>query len=382
MMSNIKMILKKCIYKVCRLAPVKKKRILFFSYYGEHYSGSPKYISEYIVSQKRKDMEIVWAFVKPDNYKSLTGVKAVRYGSLGYYLMLATAKIIVTNYRMTEEFQKKNNQVYIQTWHSSLRLKMIEKDAEDTLPEHYVSMARKDSLQIDYLLAGCRKGKEIFEKAFWYNGEILETGTPQCDILFEKSDEIRKRVCQYFNVQDDTHFILYAPTFRKGNSLDAYNLDYKRIVDAVTEKEGGNWVLLLRLHPHLISLVCNLKYDNMILQATEYDEVQELLSVADMLISDYSAIMFDYAVTKKPCFLYVPDLEQYTSMDRKLYFDIAHLPFSNSKTNDELICQIKTFNRETYEQKVTVFLENVIGTYDDGKSCMRVLGKIQEIMGV
>ena len=104
---------------------------------------------------------------------------------MAYYYCLATAGTIITNYRMTSDFRKRPGQIYIQTWHSSLRLKMIEKDAEASLPVHYVEMAKKDSLQLDYLLAGSEKSREIFERAFWYQGQIVNTGTPQCDILFE-----------------------------------------------------------------------------------------------------------------------------------------------------------------------------------------------------
>lgn len=380
-MGNLKKLIKQLIYTICRVFPIKKNRILFFSYYGERYSGSPKYLSEYFVSQTDSNPEIVWAFVHPEKYELDSGICKVKYGSISYYFMLATAKIIITNYRMTEEFHKKKGQIYIQTWHSSLRLKMIEKDAEQSLPEHYVRMAKRDSEQLDYLLTGSQKGKEIFERSFWYKGNILEVGTPQCDILFETNNDIHKKVCDYFNMPLDTKFILYAPTFRKNHSLDVYNLDYDSILDAVSERIEGNWVFLLRLHPHLVNLIDNLSYGSKVLQATQYDEAQELLSVADILISDYSAIMFDYAVTKKPCFLYVPDLEEYTKKDRNLYFNIKELPFECAETNDELIQKIKLFDEEQYKEKTDIFLQDTIHSYDDGCSCKKVWEKIKEIIG-
>lgn len=137
---NIKEILKKIIYAGFRILPVERNKVLFFSYYGEQYSGSPKYISRYLAGHSK--MKQVWAFTDCGKHR-MRNARTVRFGHPGYYFHLATAGVIITNYRMPEEFVKRKGQTYIQTWHSSLRLKMIEKDAEDTLPENYVRMAKK-----------------------------------------------------------------------------------------------------------------------------------------------------------------------------------------------------------------------------------------------
>lgn len=374
MLGKQKTVLITAVYSLMRMLPIKKNRVLLFSYYGEQYSGSPKYIGNYL--SKESDLELIWAFVQKEKHREFVG-KAVRYGHLKYYYYLATAGTIITNYRMTAEFQKRPGQVYIQTWHSSLRLKMIEKDAENTLPVHYIEMAKRDSRQIDYLLAGSRKSREIFEQSFWYHGEIVNTGTPQCDILFADRSFYIDKVCQHYHIPKGSKIALYAPTFRKRKNTEVYDLDTTALSDALKQKYGGEWYLLMRLHPHLIGKTDCFQYSDVVLQATDYDDVQELLCAADVLISDYSAIMFDYAVTRRPCFLYTPDLEDYTTNDRKLYFQMEELPFRSFVRQSELFEYIRTYSVEEYKKSVEQFLD-AIGSFDDGQASERIYKMIQE----
>lgn len=367
-LQKIKKLFLGAAYALCRLLPVDRERVLFFSYYGEQYSGSPKYISRYLTEQT--GVKVVWAFVDPQKY-DLPALKKVRYGRFEYYYQLATAGTVITNYRMTDEFRKRRGQRYIQTWHSSLRLKMIEKDAEETLPANYVRMAKKDSPQIDYLLAGSRKSREIFEGAFWYDGTIVNSGTPQCDILLGDSTGVRRKAMQHFGIPENAHIALYAPTFRKDHDTSVYDLDTDALLSALRERFGGEWYLLMRLHPHLVREANCFRYSEKVLPATDYDDAQELLAAADVLVSDYSAIMFDYAVTKRPCILYTPDIERYTATDRKLYFEMNELPFPHFEKQTELFAAIRQFSETEYLDSVSRFL-NAIGSYDDGRACQRI----------
>ena len=365
--------LRNCIYLFFRLFPIRRNQALIFSYYGEQYSGSPKYISK--VLEQNGDMKVVWAFTDNSKHKEYHG-KAVHYSGIKYYYYLATSGVIITNYRMTKEFKKRDGQKYIQTWHSSLRLKMIEQDAVDTLPEEYIKMAKKDSRQIDVLLAGSRKSREIFERAFWYDGVIANTGTPQCDILFENRMKYSIKVKEYFGVPSEANIAMYAPTFRKNHNTDVYKIDMAGIVECLEKRFGGEWVLLVRLHPHLINALGFINYSNVVLQATDYDDVQELLCATDFLISDYSAIIFDYSITKRPCVLYTPDVEEYVSNDRKLYFDIKKLPFMSYSTQDSLFRGIADFSIDEYNKRIREFLDD-IGSYEDGHASERAC----EILG-
>ncbi len=95
--------------------------------------------------------------------------------------------------------------------------------------------------------------------------------------------------------------------------------------------------MLIKLHPHLISQSSRLNYEDNVINVSAYDDTQELLSISDVLITDYSSLMFDFSITQRPCFLYVPDAEDYVSNERELYFDLEKLPFVIGKNNQDLM---------------------------------------------
>jgi CDP-glycerol glycerophosphotransferase len=359
--------------------PIKKNKIFLFSYYGSQYGCNPKYITEFILKKCPKEQfDIVWAFNDPDSKDYLTGIRKVKTMSLRYFYELCTSKVIITNFRTTDLFIKRRNQYYIQTWHSSLRLKQIEKDAEDALPQNYVQMAKKDSLKCDLLLSGCKFSTDIFKRAFWYNGPIFEHGTPRNDFLFRIDQSQRCEILKKLNIPNHYKIALYAPTFRKGNNMDVYNLNYDRLLDSLKRKFGGEWRFVVKFHPHLISESDKLLSGEYVIDATKYDDIQELLGATDFLISDYSSLIFDFAITKRPCFLYVPDLNEYISNERNLYFNVKKLPFISTYSIDDFCSKIANFNEKAYKDQLEEFLRS-IGNFEDGTTCESLLNLINQI---
>ena len=356
--------------------PIKQKKIFFLSYYGEQYGCNPKYLSEYVV-ENCPEWKVVWGFTDPDKY-DISRIKKVRYLSLRFFFELYTSQVFVTNYRMTELYRKRKGQLYIQTWHSSLRLKMIESDTEESLPAHYIEMAKKDSAQIDALLSGCQFSSDIFRRAFWYSGPIIPTGTPREDLLFSIDINKRKAILRKLGISDNVHILLYAPTFRKDNSLKCYDIDFVRVISSLSDKFGGEWQVLLRLHPHLKYYSKQIvKSFPEIKDVTNFDDIQELLYVSDCVISDYSSLIFDFSLTGRPCFLYASDIDDYVKIDRALYFDVRELPFPISRNNDELNEQISVFEEGVYKEKIHRFLQR-IGSYETGHACQSVVNYILE----
>lgn len=379
LMQKSKNNIAKLLVNIFNIMPIKKNKIYIFSYYGNQYGCSPKYISEYLVNNyPEKKFDIVWQFNDIKASRNIEGIRTVKTMSLKQLYEMCTSKVIITNYRTTELFKKRKDQYYIQTWHSSLRLKKIEKDAEESLPKNYLKMAKEDSTKCDLLLSGCKFSTEIFKRAFWYDGEIFESGTPRSDMLLKNNVEIQNKVKKSLGIDCNKKIILYAPTFRKGDSLDSYNVDYQRILKALKSKFGGDWVFLVRLHPHLVSRSKELVYGENVLDATSYDDIQELLSTSDVLISDYSSLMFDFALTERPCFLYVPDLEEYIKNDRALYFDIKKLPFLHTLDNDELEEGIEKYNKTYYKKRLKDFNKE-IGSFEDGKACENLAKRIEKV---
>lgn len=365
--------IKAIIYSLFRLLPICKHSVLFINYYGKSYGCNPKYISEYISESQGKGLKIYWAFNNPDKNQSLSQkYNIIKFASIRYLYVLATSKVICTNYRMTETFKKRSNQVYIQTWHSSLRLKMIEADTEKTLSPNYIKMAKHDSAQIDYLIAGSAKSAETFANSFWYSGNILKVGTPRNDLLLNQNPQLYSQVKKKLGIDPSKKIVLYAPTFREDKNLNCYNIDYSNLCNSLSRKFGGNWVVVKRFHPHLSNLK-EAQNDN-IINATNYDDIQELLLVADVLITDYSSLMFDYAITHRPIFIYATDLDHYCKNERNLYFDINKLPFLLSKNNEELMASINMFSEENYISNLTQF-EKEIGSYEQGNASEKI-GKL------
>lgn len=163
----------------CHSLPIQENKIIVWCSGFRAYGDSPKYITEFLLKNTPGQYDIVWVFEMgisiPDDLPQ--EVHIVRYFSMEYLREISTAKFIICNARTGpyHYFNKRPGQIYIQTWHSSLRLKMIEGDAS-SLPDSYVNAAKEDSKKIDLLLSGCAFSTEIFRRAFWYDGAIMEGG--------------------------------------------------------------------------------------------------------------------------------------------------------------------------------------------------------------
>ncbi|MEK3885903.1 CDP-glycerol glycerophosphotransferase family protein [Bacillus sp. FSL K6-3431] len=359
--------------------PIKGNKIFMFSYYGSQYGCNPKYITEYMLQHTPKGrFDIVWAFNDIKQKEHIPNIRKVKTMTFQYFYELCTSKVVITNFRTTDLFVKRKKQYYIQTWHSSLRLKQIEKDAEDALPPNYVEMAKKDSNKCDLLLSGCKYSTDIFKRSFWYDGEIFEHGTPRNDLLFKKDPLIKGGILNELNIPIDYKVILYAPTFRKDNDLAVYDLNYSNILKGLKEKFGGRWICLVKLHPHLMSKSSQLVYGDHVVDVTSYNDIQELLNISDALITDYSSLMFDYSITERPCFLYVPDYKEYIKQDRNLYFDLLELPFKKAMNNGDLLEKIKLFDSEKYNGDLSHFFEG-IGSFENGNASEVLVKRINKI---
>lgn len=353
---------------------INEKKIVFVSYYGAGYGDNPKAIADYII-ENNLNFELVWLLDtnKNDGLDMPKEVKKVKYGSIRSLYELSTAKVWVDNCRKQYFPKKKKGQIYIQTWHGSLALKKIEADAP-SLPIQYVNMAKNDSSVIDVILSGCEFKTNVYKNSFWYSGEVLNIGTPRADVFFneEKILQNKKKVLDFYNLEDDVKILMYAPTFRQSHNLDIYKLDYSKLESILVHKFGGKWKIIVRLHPNIAHLADELRLPNTVLNVTSYKDMQELLCASDIVITDYSGLMFDFYIMNRPLFLFCTDLEEYTSKDRELYFDFKELPFDLAKSNGELCDRIKEFDYQKYFSDVNLFKKN-IGFCEAGYSCIEII---------
>lgn len=363
---------------------VKKGRVVMWSYYGKNYSCNPKAITEYLISKDSR-YQIFWAFlpgkVPTDLPKQITPLV---FGTLKYLYIINTSEFLCTNSRMfllSTSWIKRKGQKYIMTWHSSMGLKCIERDADaKSLGNSYIRAAKFDSKQCDLILSGSRARSEVIRRAFWYDGEILEKGTPRNDIFFDTIAKERSccMVRDYFNIPENASIILYAPTFRNSNSLDFYKINWSKMITTFERILHRECYVLVRLHPNLIKNGLDtselVSYEHTF-DATKYNEMQELLVASDVLITDYSSSMFDFAYINKPVFLYAVDAATY---DRDTYFELEKLPFPFSKTQDGLEANVEGFDMREYYKKLTIFLDEKIGSYEKGYARQSVYDWMQK----
>ena len=320
---------------ICAVTPIKKNRIVFSSYYGRGYSDSPKAICE-VLRQSGEDLELLWLCQDETAAKTLPeGVRAVPTRGLKKIRALASAKVWVDNCRKYENLKRKG-QFYFQTWHG-FALKKIEQDAEAGLEPRYLRACKTDSAQCDAFFTGSGFMEKLYRSSFWYQGPVLRTGTPRNDVFYQDHTALHAKVCKTLGLPEDRKLALYAPTFRADHSVDAYRIDPELVRRKAAENLKGEWTLLIRLHSNVAEQSKGLfAYDgDTLADATAYPDMQELLCAADLLITDYSSSMFDYALTGKPIVRFATDVEAYQK-DRDFYFPLEELPFPLARSNQEL----------------------------------------------
>ena len=357
-----------------RVFKIKNNKILFMSYYGNYYNDNPLFISE--VLQNYKDVDIVWCL--KDGIAHPDSIRTVAPGTFSYIYELATAKIWVDNCRKYNWIRKREGQFYIQTWHGALLNKRIEKDAIDKLPKTYIERAMRDAKYVDMMISGNAFFTELCYKCFWYNGRVLECGTPRLDIFFEDRVKINATVREKMGLKENDFIVLYAPTFRENHRMDCYNVDFSSLSQMITRVYGQNASFLVRLHPNLVNENLPTEYDDELVNVTQYQNLYELIIASDLIISDYSSLVFEAGLLKKRILLYVPDLEEYKK-ERGFYWEIEELPFPFAMDNEKLCKLVEFVNTDEYIDRINEFYKK-LGIKEYGNASEKVAKEIIKVI--
>ena len=350
---------------------VQPGRVVCQSHGFKQYSCNPRYLTEYLLKHN-PEFEIYWVFRKGVNTAELPeGVKAVRFRSWAYLRLMASAEFVFSNVRTDPwrvYWHKRPGQKYAMLWHGGVSLKRIEADAINSLSPSYIQRAKADSRICDLMISGCRMQTELQANSFWYKGEILERGIPRNDIFFDaaRRSALRQYVANHYGIEPSSRIVLYAPTFRSNHSTKPYAIDWGKVMPVISHMFDGEKVeVLVRMHPNLIGRVdtSHLVDFEGVHDATRYHDMQELLSVADMLITDYSSSMFDFAMQGRPCILYATDADAY---DRGFYFNLRELPFPLAENEKQLIDTIEHFYSDAYATRLNTFYTERVGLKEDG----------------
>ncbi len=366
-----------------RWYPMKKKKIVFSQFGGKGYGCNPRAICDEFL-KRNAGYDLVWilgASATKESANIPDGVRVVKGDQALYELI--TAKVWINNIHFVVNWDKgllkKKKTIYLNTFHGGITIKTEGKDKHTYKEKAYEDLSQKekcyrmDADNVDYITCACDVEKHVLDEFFYGKGEILKLGDPRTDMLVNGSPEDVKRVRDFYGIEDGTKVLVYAPTFRPDMKLDAYTMDYSRVLDVLQEMDGCPWKMLIRLHPRLAGKTKKIipEGDDRLINAASYPDMQELALAADIMVSDYSSTITDFMLTRKPAFMYAPDLDYYIKK-RGLYFNVDELPFPCSLDNDQLVQQIREFDSEQYKADVQAFIDR-IDYLADGHSAERVV---------
>ena len=381
--KNIMVFLTQNITKLMCIFPLKDNRIFFSSYNGKQYSCSPKYIMEYLLEKYPSKFNMVFEIKEPKAFQ-VKGVKFVKSLSVGMLYYFYTSKVIVVNSGMPSYLYKRKGQYLINTWHGGGAYKKCAAGAGNPSKQERRRYSYKGKCT-NLVLSSCQRFsmEEVPDIVYGYSGEIMGCGLPRNDIFFSDIFEVKNMICTLFGIPRQKKIILYAPTFRgkwdglkNGAAVSRYesSLDIESVCEAAAEHFKSDVVFMFRMHHSLKASNIPDSY----IDVSQYPDMQELLCAADVLISDYSSTIWDFSLTKKPCFLYVPDMDNYLSNDRGTYTPIEEWPGIICRSNQELQKAIREFDEESYIQKVEKHHRDM-GSYENGTACEQVCRRIIEV---
>lgn len=365
--------------------PIKPNKIVFDNYMGSGYGCNGKYVTETLLKNIEK-YEIVWIVKDANKKRNLfpKQVEVIEYLSPEAFEAYASAKVWVCNYHMVPYLNKglfkKDNQIYIQMWHGSFGIKKIEGDSPVLArDQNWIWLAKKNSEITDYWISNSSFETLVYKKAFWNPSNILEYGHPRNDLFFHLTKAVEKKVKTQLTIESDANIVLYVPTYRDEKKYSIEPLNINMLIDNLERKFGGDWEMVLRFHPRMEKNVESLLVENgKFVDATEYSDIQELLGAAAIVLTDYSSCIFDFLLTGRPGFLYVPDRDYYTEI-RGLYYPLEDTPFPVSANNMELGSQILHFDENKYKERIIHFLLKK-GSVEDGSAACRVANLINSVV--
>ena len=318
--------------------------LLFVSYSGRKYDDSPKVLYQYMKGNaKYKEYKYIWAFEKPEYYNDVPDNEKIKIDTLKYYITALKAKYWITNSSITRglNFKKKGTK-YIIFQHGTVGIKKLGNDID----KDNKSFKIKKQDEIDMFIIQGKKEKPILEHALNLYGKIYEYGLPRNDELYAVNDNMVKNVRKLLGVPDGKKVILYTPTFRefyKDSKLNSYiNMPFD--VEKMKREFSDDYVLVITAHYEVSKMLNIPENDPFVINVFNYPYINDLLISADILISDYSSVIFDYSILEKPILCYAYDYDMYMK-ERGTYTDLNELFYDGViKTQDELISVIKNMD--------------------------------------
>lgn len=357
--------------------------ILFCSFEGQNVSDSPRGIDE-VLAARGTSLTRYWAISNPAVHVP-DGAKAIVIGSKEWFRVLRKTTYIVTNTTLPNYFRKRLGQVYVQTWHGT-PLKKIGHDVPTIGHSYsYREVLRREAHEYwDYLIAQTPEAGNIISRAFDYDGPVLDRGYPRNDALIKANfaGKSRDNLRRDFKIAPNQRVIFYAPTWRDNlRTPDGrYSSEWILDIEQFAKHLGEGYVILTRAHAQTVGRPADNRdiAKSRVVNIPQYMDVNVALIMCDLLVTDYSSIMFDYVGTGKPILLFAPDVEEYQRKVRGFYFDLSDIaPSKLITTESELarsiqaVCEGKGIDRQQSA------LRNRFAAYDDGNASRRIIDALQ-----
>nr|WP_240977928.1 CDP-glycerol glycerophosphotransferase family protein [Knoellia sp. DB2414S] len=351
------------LYQGWRQLPLDRRLVVFEANLGTIYGDSPKYVYE-AMRRLHPQMKAVWV-LPPDHEPPHPDVEVVERGSAAYRRVLARAAYWVDNQTFPSYIRKRPEQRYLQTWHGIPLKKMghDEPGAPPPPPQPDRGVGAWDELCVPN-----RYFEETFVPAYRYAGGLVRYGTPRNDALVDGS-MTQQEARRLLDLPQDARVVLYAPTFRQDNRSKRLAVEVPFDVEAFLEGMDDNTYLLLRPH-YLNRIRVPASVRHRTLDTASVEDVNILYHAADVLVTDYSSVMFDYALLRKPIVFYTYDYGEYLAT-RGTYFDLLEVgPGPFVTTTRELVAAVASAqtDRAEYAAKYQHFLERYCGDEDGSAS--------------
>jgi len=377
-----------------------REAVLYDCFGGGEYSDSPRAIHEEL-TRREAPLEHLW-IVRDECFAVPPTATAIRKDSRDYYDAYARARYVVANDHWPKWFSRREDQICVQTWHGApLKFQGLELEGRPRAVREYRRALRQRSENWQYVVSPGSFATPVLERAFRVGGEIIETGAPRTDLLVDPergriAEEIRRRLGL-----GRERVVLYAPTYRDDldyalgqgpralrdrptyqshfDYRDGYRFGESLDLAALSAGLGEGHAILFRKHPR-ISDPPPADLASWALDVSEYPDGLELLLVADVLITDYSSWIFDFASTGAPILFFAPDLETYRDEIRGLHLELEQeAPGPVLRTTDEVVEALRDL--EGVERRYRERYESFVRSYcplADGQAARRLVDRVFE----
>ncbi len=330
----------------------------------------------------RPELDCAWVseagdFAVPD------GGRVMLANSRAHFEALARARYVIFNDMLPRWFTNRDGQTCLQTWHGT-PLKRIGLDVDRpqfTSGIVYPDLLRADVANWDLLLSPNSFSTPIFRRAFGFQGEILESGYPRNDALHRPGQaERRAAILNRMGLPADKRIVLYVPTWRDDAAADRgrYRFELELDLEKAAAALSSDHVLLIRLHTQMRNGLPDRAADGFAINVTRYPDVTDLYLISDVLLTDYSSAMFDFAGTGRPMVFFTYDLDRYRDRLRGFYFDFeATAPGPLLATSAEVIAALQDIAAVelSYRTAYSRFAARYC-SLDDGHAAERVVRRL------